>query len=141
MDCLAPELTMTSLGSIVKPCALPIHVATALRSGTVPSTSVYLVAPASSAFLAASLMCAGRVEVGLAGAEADDVDARGLQLGRLGGHGQGRGRFDDGQPTRELHGFTPCLRFSASAATTPAGTRPETSPPINATSFTSDEDT
>src|SRR5262249_44153925 len=36
-----------------------IHLATALRSGTVPSTSVYLVAPASSAFLAASLMCTG----------------------------------------------------------------------------------
>src|SRR5678816_4850020 len=50
---------MTSLGSIEMPCALPIHVATALRSGTVPSTSVYLVAPASSAFFAASLMFAG----------------------------------------------------------------------------------
>ncbi len=59
IDCLAPELTMTSLGSIDRPWALPSHAATALRSGTVPSTSVYLVAPASRAFLAASLMCAG----------------------------------------------------------------------------------
>src|SRR3954467_5151608 len=44
---------------MVRPCALPIQAAPALRSGTVPSTSVYLVAPASSAFLAASLMCTG----------------------------------------------------------------------------------
>src|SRR5262245_45313818 len=59
MDCLAPELTITSPGSTAKPWALPIQAATALRRGAVPSTSVYLVAPASSAFLAASLMCAG----------------------------------------------------------------------------------
>ena len=38
---------------------MPSQAATALRSGIVPSTSVYLVSPASSAFFAASLMWAG----------------------------------------------------------------------------------
>jgi hypothetical protein len=35
------------------------------------------------------------VEVGLAGAEADDVDPLGLELAGLGGDGQGDGRLDD----------------------------------------------
>ena len=51
----------------------------------------------------------------------------------------------DGSTTDNLRASftvsTPCLRFSVSAAATPGGTRPETSPPINATSFTSEEDT
>jgi hypothetical protein len=34
------------------------------------------------------------VEVGLAGAEADDVDALGLEAGRLGGDGEGDRRLD-----------------------------------------------
>jgi hypothetical protein len=59
MTCLAPALTITSLGLTSKPCALLNQLATALRSWGVPSTCVYLVAPASSAFLAASLMCPG----------------------------------------------------------------------------------
>ena len=141
IDCFAPDETMTSLGSMTRPCASPIHFATALRSAGVPSTFVYFVAPASSAFFAASLMNDGRVEVGLARAEADDVDAGGLELGGLGGHGEGRGRFDDGQPAGELHGATPCLRLAARALTTAGGTIRETSPPMRATSLTSEEDT
>src|SRR4051794_29981288 len=50
---------MISPGSNGRPCALPSHLATAARRAGVPSTSVYLVAPASSARLAASLMCEG----------------------------------------------------------------------------------
>src|SRR5262249_59839021 len=82
-----------------------------------------------------------RVEVRLARAEADDVDAGGLELRGLGGDGEGRGRFDDGQPAGELHGATPCLRLAASALTTAGGTIRETSPPMSATSLTSEEDT
>ena len=59
MTCLAPALTITSLGATSKPWARLNQAATALRSWGVPSTWVYLVAPASSAFLAASLMCTG----------------------------------------------------------------------------------
>ena len=60
MACFAPTVTITSEGVMsLKPWARPNQAATALRSWGVPSTWVYLVAPASSAFLAASLMWAG----------------------------------------------------------------------------------
>src|ERR1039457_6046933 len=59
MTCLAPALTMTSPADTAKPCALANHSATALRNWGVPSTAVYLVAPLSSAHLAASLMWLG----------------------------------------------------------------------------------
>ena len=85
--------------------------ATALRSGTVPSTSVYFVAPASSAFLAASLMCAGVSKSGSPAPKLTTSIALGLELRRLGGDGQGGGRFDDGQPARELHGIDSLFAF------------------------------
>ena len=59
MTCFAPALTITSSGATSKPCARLSHAATAWRSCGVPSTGVYFVAPPSSAFFAASLMCAG----------------------------------------------------------------------------------
>src|SRR3569833_823434 len=58
-DCLAPALTMISLGSNDMLCALPSHFATAARSAGVPSTWVYFVAPAARARFAAALMWAG----------------------------------------------------------------------------------
>ena len=59
MACLAPDVTMISSGEISSPWARPSHPAAAARRRGMPSTGVYLVAPASSARLAASLMCAG----------------------------------------------------------------------------------
>ena len=62
-------------------------------SSGMPSTAVYLVLPASMAWIAASLMLAGRVEIGLAGAEADDVAARRFQRACFIRDRDGRGRL------------------------------------------------
>ncbi|MGY3369286.1 hypothetical protein ACVWZL_006411 [Bradyrhizobium sp. GM2.4] len=58
-----------------------------------PSTAVYLVLPASMAWIAASLMFAGVSKSGLAGAETDDVAARRFQRTCFIRDRDGRGRL------------------------------------------------
>src|SRR5690606_17266712 len=89
----------------------------------------------------------GRVEVGLAGTEADDVDAVGLELGGLRGDRERDRGLDGIEAGRDLEGCRHghpwtvyFLYFALSAATTGAGTRPVTSPPRLATSLTSEDD-
>ncbi len=84
-----------------------------------------------------------RVEVGLSRSEAHHVDALGLELRGLGGDLEGHRRFNDVEPFGESH--FPFLvlfaNFVLRASTTGAGAMRAMSPPMEATSFTRDEET
>ncbi len=83
----------------------------------------------------------GRGEVGLAGAQIDDVDALAAQTIGFGAHLQSRGHRHPAHARCEIH-FAFCLlpfAFSRSCSSTIGGTRPVISPPSVNTSLISRE--
>src|ERR1700710_1551270 len=75
-------------------------------SSGMPPTSVYLVLPASMAWIAASLMLAGGMKTRLAGAGADDVAARRFQRACFIRDRDRRGRLHTGERSgQEGHHF------------------------------------
>jgi hypothetical protein len=103
---LPPVPTMIWFGRVVRPFSrLNLRDdRLAFSSGMPVDRGVLGSSPLSIARIAASLDVVGRVEVRLAGAEADHVAAGGFQLARLVGHRDGGGGLDAAQLQRALEG-------------------------------------
>ena len=93
-----------------------------LQLGDAVDRGVLAVLPLADRLDRGFLDVVGRVEVGLAGAEPDDVAAGGFQRARLVGHRDGGGRLDACERVgEEGHGNLRCLWSSGIRAELPTG--------------------
>ena len=102
-DCFAPLLTMIWLGLYSRLLSFLNFSEMAWRSSGMPELGVYLVKPASNGFDAGGLDMLGGVHVRLAGPEAADIDAFGLERLGLAVDGEGEGGSEFLDASCELH--------------------------------------